>query len=384
MTDTSPASNNPLPVSSRSRNRLMFFGAFLFLFGVAIVLPPGAPRKPATNGEDLVSPLRQNVERLEAGAFADTPDLNAIQEDVLDLKQTTKTLPGEIDRFLLRQLKANEPAAESTTATPDTTAAMRLVDRLLADRWFLVGMLFLWLAIIIEGLVGIRTAADGITRAFRRWLLIVFIPPMRMAFSPAFPNREVWFPRLGWLPVSKHSFRTTERTMVMPMLLFTLSIVPIEIIERFFPHWVINHAWVSLALHLLGALIWIAFVVEFVLLLGLAPKPIQYCKRNWINILIILLPLAAFLRMLRLTRLARVLRAGKMLRVYRLRGVYVRTMRVAILLSLFDRLLKRKPERYLSKLQEKIEEKRDELEALEADAAELQAAVDAAAETPLT
>jgi voltage-gated potassium channel len=201
-----------------------------------------------------------------------------------------------------------------------------------------------------------------------------------MAFSPARPNLEVWFPRAGWLPVNKESGEVMELVMAMPMLLLTLSIVPIEIVERFFPHLVLKYPAVAIALHLLGALIWIAFVVEFVMLFGVAQNKIDYCKRHWVNLIIIILPLIAFLRVLRITRIVRIIRAGKLMRVYRIRGVYVRALRVAVLFSLVDRLLNRKPEKYLTKLEEQIADKQKELAELEENAEELRGEIKQLAE----
>lgn len=67
---------------------------------------------------------------------------------------------------------------------------------------------------------------------------------------------------------------------------------------------------VSTALAWTGWALWAAFVAEFVLRLVLAPDRGVFLRRNWWQVLFLVLP---FLRFLRLVRAVRVLRAGRVL-----------------------------------------------------------------------
>ena len=66
----------------------------------------------------------------------------------------------------------------------------------------------------------------------------------------------------------------------------------------------------SLGLTVAGWLIWLIFVAEFIARLVVAPKTVEFLKRNWWQVAFLVLP---FLRILRLIRTVRILRAGRVL-----------------------------------------------------------------------
>jgi voltage-gated potassium channel len=66
----------------------------------------------------------------------------------------------------------------------------------------------------------------------------------------------------------------------------------------------------SLALTLAGWLIWLVFAAEFAARMVLAPDTGAFLKRNWWQILFLILP---FLRIFRLVRVMRILRTGRVL-----------------------------------------------------------------------
>jgi len=123
-------------------------------------------------------------------------------------------------------------------------------------------------------------------------------------------------------------------------------------------------SWLEIAMWFLTALIWFSFAFEFILLVSLAEKKLAFCKKNWINLVIILLPLLAFLRSLQLFRFLRMAKAGKLMRAYRLRGLLARVVKLAVVFNLIDRMLSRNPDKYNAHLQEKISEKEAELNEL--------------------
>ena len=67
-----------------------------------------------------------------------------------------------------------------------------------------------------------------------------------------------------------------------------------------------------------GTVLWVLFVGEFLLRLWLAPSRARFLKRNWWQVLFLVLPALRFLRGLALLR---VVRAGRVLRVVRAGGV---------------------------------------------------------------
>ena len=126
----------------------------------------------------------------------------------------------------------------------------------------------------------------------------------------------------------------------------------------------------DIAIYAVTALIWFSFALEFILMVSLAEKKLDFCKRNWINIVIILLPLLAFLRSLQLFRFLRMAKAGKLMKAYRLRGLITRIVKLALVFNLIERILARNPERYCEHLEEKLAEKREEMDRLEQKLAE--------------
>lgn len=71
----------------------------------------------------------------------------------------------------------------------------------------------------------------------------------------------------------------------------------------------------SRALEILGAAIWISFVVEFSLRLVLAPDKSRFLVRNWVTVLALALPAFRLLRGLRFLRTARALRGLRLVKI---------------------------------------------------------------------
>lgn len=244
--------------------------------------------------------------------------------------------------------------------------------------WLGIPLLVLWVIVILEGLLGMATVQDHPWRAFKRFLLTILCPPFRAAFSTAYPARFIWLPKHGWLAVGKLNYERVELRFALPMLSVILLILPLLAVELFLDSWLNDHLWLAIIVHCLTAFVWFAFALEFIILLALADKKLNYCKRHWINIAIIILPLIAFLRFVRIFhyfRLGNAGKAAKLIRAYRVRGVVARTMRVAMVFNLIDRLLERNPKRYLESLEEKVREKKTEIQELEEKMDELRARI---------
>lgn len=234
-------------------------------------------------------------------------------------------------------------------------------------------LLVIWALIVGEALWGWWHASDR-ANAWKRTLLVVFLPPFRMVFAPGRPNERVWLPRYGWREVSASSVVEMEQRTAIPMLIATALIVPVLLVDFGFPRAVEGSPPLQVGLALLMSFIWFSFALEFVVMVSLAPKKLAYCKKHWINLVIIILPLIAFLRSLQLFRFLRLARAGKLAKVYRLRGLLTRSLKIALAFNLIERMLAMNPERYSASLEEKIAEKEEELAELRATLARVQEA----------
>lgn len=226
-------------------------------------------------------------------------------------------------------------------------------------------LLAVWAFMIGEAIYSWSHAQDG-APAVKRFLLVALIPPFRMVISPRRPNTEVWLPGYGWRDVSTASLTEMEHRTAVVMLLATALIIPVLIVDFGFPTAVDQHSSLRIGIAVLMAMIWFSFALEFIVMVSLAPKKLDYCKRHWINLVIVLLPLFAFLRSLQFFRFLRVAKAGKLARVYRLRGLATRALKIALAFNLIERVLSLNPEKYAASLEDKIAEKEDELADLRA------------------
>lgn len=249
--------------------------------------------------------------------------------------------------------------------------------------WFMTHTVFrqliiaLWAVVIIEGIAGLFVTNDAWPARLRRLLLTTLLPPLRMITATGKPHGWLWLPGIGWKPVGEETSEQLEQKLALPMVILTLLVLPVLGAELTGGETLDNHPRMALATHLTTCVIWIGFTMEFLWMVAAAPNKLAYCLKNWINLVIILLPLVAFLRVLNLFRFTRMLRAGKLLRAYRLRGLWTRLWRLALLFNLLDRLQQRDPAKYCASLEKKITDLEEELAKLHAKLAEQRAKVEA-------
>lgn len=98
-----------------------------------------------------------------------------------------------------------------------------------------------------------------------------------------------------------------EDWLETPMLILGLIWLALLVVELI---WELNSFF-----EVIGIVIWIIFVVDFVLKFSLAPNKITYLKNNWLTA--ISLPLPA-LRVFRIVRIVRILQATRLFVSYKL------------------------------------------------------------------
>lgn len=235
---------------------------------------------------------------------------------------------------------------------------------LLAQGWFRGSVVALWAVTLLEGVLGLAWAREPWPVRLRRLLLTALVPPLRMITASSTPRGWLWLPRAGWRPTGEATTEKLDQKLALPMVILTLLVLPVLGAELTGGETLENHPRMALATHFLTCLIWVGFTAEFIWMVAAAPDKPAYCLKHWINLVIILLPLVAFLRVLSMFRFARMIRAGKLLRAYRLRGLWTRLWRLALLLNLFERLQQRDPAKYCAALEKKIDGLEKELAAL--------------------
>lgn len=197
------------------------------------------------------------------------------------------------------------------------------------------------------------------------------LPIMRLGHRQGDPP-QVWLPRLGWRTVDSTLQRDLEDLLNQPMLAISLLVLPVILVEYLLAETIQNHLWLSRMVQGATAVIWWTFTIEFVLMVSITNKKLAYCKQHWIDLAIILLPLLAFLRALRLGRLLRLQSLGKTARMYKLRGVAMRSYRALMVIDLIQRLILGGPEKRLQRLRHRLAEQEAQLDVLRSEIAELE------------
>lgn len=175
----------------------------------------------------------------------------------------------------------------------------------------------------------------------------------------------VWLPLSGWRRVEPELEKYLNVFFRWPMVIIAVLVVPIVAIEMLATEWLDESLVARRGLEALTSVIWVAFTLEFILMISVTPKKIKYVLRHWLEILVIALPMLAFLRTARLGRLARLKDLSKTVRVYRTRGLYARWWRAIVALELLDRVQRLDLDSYLASLEDQYEEKREEISRLE-------------------
>jgi len=127
------------------------------------------------------------------------------------------------------------------------------------------------------------------------------------------PDREV-------LERERHELlRRLEDWLETPMLVLAFVWLALLVVELVWGE--------SLLFEVIGTIIWVIFILDFVVEFVLAPSKGDYLKRNWLTALSLLVPALRLFRMFRVFRLLRVARAGRGLRLVRVVSSLNRSMK---------------------------------------------------------
>lgn len=214
-----------------------------------------------------------------------------------------------------------------------------------------IGSLLLYPAYLVE------TAWNFSQRRRRlgRDLLFCLLPPLRLAGRDARMNQFLWLPVWGWQKADERLQVRLQKRLNFPMILVALTVLPLILFEQFYSQQLAERPWLQIAAVGATAVIWIVFTAEFILMCSLSSHRLQYCKEHWIDLVIILLPLVAFLRSLRLSRLARLHHLAQSTgKAYRLRGVALKAWRALLLLDVLRRWTGETPAKRLKRLEQEL------------------------------
>jgi voltage-gated potassium channel len=206
------------------------------------------------------------------------------------------------------------------------------------------GAVLLWPIFVIEGMLRCLLCRRPEMSPWRRLAVFVgvcLVPPFRLGGRAYADPDKVWLPTLGWTTVNQQLRFRLERWFSVPMVVVALLVLPLLAMEYFWLEPIRAHWGLSLLLDIGTAVIWLAFALEFVLLASVAESKALYCLHNWMDLAVVFLPLIDGLPLLRLVRLTGFLelqQAGRVFRLYRLRGLLAKIWRLCLLLEISQRL----------------------------------------------
>jgi voltage-gated potassium channel len=236
----------------------------------------------------------------------------------------------------------------------------------LEEQLILWGLLIFWPIFFVEGLLRfyVRAGQETFGQRLLALLLQCLAPLARLAARSYEDPRKVWLPRLGWKPVDRHLRRVLERFFSIPMIIIALMILPFLALEYVWAEQVRAHFGLGLLVDIGNSIIWMAFAIEFIIMVSMADKKVRYCFQNWMDLAIVLIPLLDFLPMLRLLRLSRALELQQLTRVgrvYRLRGLLMKLWRSVLVLEMIHRLFGNAKVKRLRRLRELLAAREEEI-----------------------
>ncbi len=113
--------------------------------------------------------------------------------------------------------------------------------------------------------------------------------------------------------------RRLEDLLEVPMLVLAFVWLALLVVELIYGE--------SLLFGIIGAIIWIIFILDFALEFVLAPHKVAYLKHNWLTAMSLLVPALRLFRVFRVFRLLRLARAGRSFRLLRVISSLNRGMR---------------------------------------------------------
>lgn len=183
-------------------------------------------------------------------------------------------------------------------------------------------------------------------------VLGVVAPPLRLGMRRYSNRDQIWLPSWQWCKANEMLFLEVQRRFGTPMLIVAFFIIPIMLLDMKFKEQALQYIPdLQFYLEISQAFIWGAFTFEFVLMFFITNEKLDYVKKNWIDLLIIILPLVYFLRSVRVLRLARL---NSLAKVYRMRGVIMKIRQALVLADFVQRIMFPNPQAQLKSLQKKL------------------------------
>jgi hypothetical protein len=204
--------------------------------------------------------------------------------------------------------------------------------------------------------------------------LAMLFPPARLVIGSLAKPNLIWLPILGWSKVNPSLEKLLKKKFLLPILVLGLLMVPALLIEIKFKSQVIEtFPQIDFAfwLQTFHALVWAGFALEFMVLISITEDKKNYCVKNWMDILILVLPVVSFFRSFRFLR---VLKFNQLAQSFRMKGTKSKIREGLVLLDFLKRLdyfynpegqIKKVKKKMIKNEQERIDLENEMLEAVQ-------------------
>ena len=225
----------------------------------------------------------------------------------------------------------------------------------------LISLGVLYLLIVTEALLHWQAGSQNMGQH----IAFLLMPIFRLCPRDHVDGRRAWVAGIGWRETTHRFERYLARLFSGPMIVIALMVLPIVAVEFIWYETIYTDRIWKFLIETSSGFIWMSFVYEFVVMVSVVEKKLRYCKQNWIDLAIVLLPLVSFMGAARLGRLVRLNQLTRTAKIYRMRGLAIRSWRAIITLNVIDKLLRRDPTFRIEKLEDEIAEKQREIELLQ-------------------
>ncbi len=231
-------------------------------------------------------------------------------------------------------------------------------------------LLILWPIFFIERLFYLIFCDEKKTwKSYLSPLLVTLLPAIHLVTRPC-GKREYILWNFSWKKVTPELYAHIEKKFLYPILIISVIMIPFWITEIFYPAKMTSDPLFHHFINRGNALIWVLFVTEFFILFSIAEKRMDYLKKHWMEILIIILPMLALTRFILISRslfftknaVLFGMKIQRILNIYRSRVVLNRVIRILVIIDIVKRFYQRRnPEKYLTRLQNQLKEKEQEI-----------------------
>lgn len=314
-----------------------------------------------------------------------------VQHAISDITQAPVVPLGSlIDDILIQRTEENTPLQTRVTLAPPQTRIEKLEQRF-SPAFFVLSLItlivfgfiltlvtgndrflpslflsstlyytyyFLWSIFVLEYFILVYFTIRYKEQVKRKQLLLRFLgvvfPPFRLGMSSLVHPQMIWLPFWKWSRINISLSEKVKEILTIPMIIIAILIIPVLLVDQKY-HSDLQHMFpgmdIDFWMQVIQALIWVAFTFEFILLFSISDSKLDYCTKNWIDLLIIVLPLISFFRSFRALR---ILRLNQLAKGYRLRGVIMRAKQLLILVDIIHRVIYFTPKRQLKNIQRKL------------------------------